>query len=175
MHFSTHLNFSVILNYLLCPKQHYTTLNLKYGPPTIEVEDYLQIMRSPGLAPEAPSGPSYVNVPQQPPTDEEAAGYLQMSASPPKEALGVITDEGGYLRMNISSPSVTYTNLTEERRPMLATEAAAVDNPQYHVLRDRKRSEARSSGFHSERDSLSQSPDEQRNHYQNVADKSVPV
>lgn len=146
------------------------------------MEDYLQIMRAPNQAIDAPSGPSYVNVPLQPPTDEAAAGYLQMSASPPKEAFGVITDEGGYLRMNISSPSVTYTNLVgqpEEKRPMLATEAAAVDNPQYHVLRDRKRSEARSSGFHSERDSLSQSPDEQRNnHYQNVAaaaDNSVPV
>jgi hypothetical protein len=154
-------------------------LNNQYGPPTIEVEDYLQVMRSPNHI-DTPSGPTYVNVPLRP-EDEAGAGYLAMSASPPKDALGVITDEGGYLRMNISSPSVTYSNLaknSEELRPMLADGAAAVDNPQYHVLRDRKSSEARSSGFHSERDSLSQSPKDQRSNgpqYQNLVGGSVAV
>jgi len=159
-------------------EQHYTDLSRQYGTPTIEVEDYLQVMRAPNHINDTPSGPSYVNVPLGP-ADEEAAGYLQMSASPPKEALGVITDEGGYLRMNISSPSVAYSNLannSEELRPMLSEGGAAVDNPQYHVLRDRKSSEARSSGFHSERDSLSQSPKDQRNQqYQNLMGGSVAV
>ncbi|XP_059483009.1 vascular endothelial growth factor receptor 1-like isoform X2 [Neocloeon triangulifer] len=153
-------------------RMHYTNLNTEqYPAPTIEVEDYLQVMRAPTHNDQS-NGPSYVNIPQRPP-DEEDSGYLAMSSSPSRDALGVITDDGGYLRMNISSPSVAYTNLAakEELQPMLSGEgaAAAVDNPQYHVLRDRKSSEARSSGFHSERDSLSQSPKEQRSHeYQNV-------
>ncbi|XP_065345799.1 vascular endothelial growth factor receptor 1-like isoform X2 [Cloeon dipterum] len=144
-------------------RMHYMNLSQKYLKPTIEVEDYLQVMRAPTHKEQS----AYVNVPQG-----DGDSYLAMNASPPRTdgiGGGVITDDGGYLRMNLTTPSpaVAYSNLArnpEELQPMLPS---AVDNPQYLDLRDRTRSEARSSGFHS----LSRSPEEARAHpeYQNVS------